>query len=190
MISDKKQFIYVHVNKTGGTSVQKILHVHCRKAAKHHHAQSLNDMRLYGTDYFRFTTVRNPYDRWVSNYHFNIRRNHKTAKNKSFKEYLFDVIDESKKESREFPDLWYNSAWNWISDDNDVLLVDYVMRFENLEADWKIVSKKLGVEDTLPKTNASSHDHYSKYYDDETYDLVTRHCAKDLEYLGYTFESE
>jgi hypothetical protein len=190
MISEEKNYIFVHINKTAGSSIERILKRYSRDFKKHQLIGQLMTMKIPNHEYFKFTVVRNPYDRWVSNYHFNVKRNHKTTHGRTFKDYVFSMIDESQKEPRLKHHLWYNSSWNWISDEKDILLVDYIMRFENLEADWKVVSTKLGIDSPLPKTNSSKHDHYSKYYDDETYDLVTRHCSKDLEFLGYRFENE
>ena len=42
----------------------------------------------------------------------------------------------------------------------------------------------------IKKLNSSKHKHYSKYYCDESFEIVTNHCKKDLQYFNYKFENK
>jgi hypothetical protein len=71
MINHKYKFIFLHIPRTGGTSIEKALFgqdwwgVH--PPSKHLTAHMAKQIYApYWQDYFKFTFVRNPWDRMVS----------------------------------------------------------------------------------------------------------------------------
>jgi len=71
--------------------------------------------------------------------------------------------------------------------DNDI---DFLIKFERLNHDFKIVCKKLEIQySPLPKTNSSVREHYSKYYDEELKEIVRNKFAEEIEFGNYSFES-
>lgn len=79
MISHKKKFIFVHIPKVAGTSIESILFPFASRfkcankfAKEYRHLRNyelFNSQTSY-SNYFSFTFVRNPFDRMVSLYHF------------------------------------------------------------------------------------------------------------------------
>jgi len=73
-------------------------------------------------------------------------------------------------------------------------LCDTVMRFENLEVDWKAWTEKCGLKPVPLKYVGVSLDrsyaHYSRFYDDKSREFVGEHFAKEIKLGGYTFEEE
>jgi len=133
--------------------------------------------------YFKFGTVRNPWDREVSRYKF-LQKYKKSPLSKycqgSFNEYLFKFNELDSKN----PHL---INYNVLKIDGKIG-VDYVMKFENLQEDFNIVCDKIGIPRLkLPHKNKTPHKHYAEYYDDETRELVAKCYAKDIEYFGYKF---
>ena len=93
-------------------------------------------------------------------------------------------------------DKWYNASQiSWLVDGSGRLLVDEVIRLEDLEAKWPRLQQQICgfahspyQEDAELRRNPSSHGHYSEYYDAETRRIVDAYMAADLKAFGYQFE--
>ena len=69
--------------------------------------------------------------------------------------------------------------------------VDFIMKFECLDDDFKLVCKRLEIPySPLLKRNVSDREHYSKYYDDELREIVSNKFIKEIEFGNYSFESD
>jgi hypothetical protein len=77
----------------------------------------------------------------------------------------------------------------WITDEKGDIIVDFVGRFENLQADFDTVCDEINLErQDLHHENRSRHDDtYRSYYDDETKAIVEDCFKADIEYFGYEF---
>ncbi|NEO38726.1 MAG: sulfotransferase family protein [Moorea sp. SIOASIH] len=142
--------------------------------------------------YYKFSFVRNPWKRLASEYIFK-----RYIDKFEFKDFVFnnfpkpdDYSDASRHVLPQY-DFLYDSQGN--------LLVDFVGRFENLQADFNIVCQKLGIKETqLPHLNSNKQNKivkgykqeykpYLEYYDDETKEFVGKIYKKDIETFGYRF---
>lgn len=201
MISFQKQFLFVHIPKTAGNSFQSVLRDYSEdeivalrgeqdgverfglrnpnyKIRKH---STLAEYRAaLGEEQFRrlykFTCVRNPWDRMVS-YYFRPTQQAVAWNRKEFRKVILNALsvadylrlDEGEKDS-------FGN-------------VDYIMRFENLADGFRSVCAALDIPAAvLPQYNRSSREHYSKYYDDELRELVRDRFAPEIERFGYTFD--
>src|SRR6266540_14533 len=176
MISLQKHFLFVHIPKTAGNSIQTALRdysedqlVALRKEQdgierfglrnpnynikKHSTLAEYRD--ALGNEQFRnlykFTCVRNPWDRM------------------EFRKMISKII----------------SVADYLRLDEDeedpFTNVDYIIRFENLAEDFRTVCGKVGISAaTLPRYNRSNREHYSKYYDDELRELVRTQFAAEI----------
>ena len=63
-------------------------------------------------------------------------------------------------------------------------------RFERLADDWKIIARRLGLADTLPRDNANTggKKHYTEYYTPRTREIIGNKFAEDIRLFGYRFE--
>jgi len=127
---------------------------------------------------YKFTCVRNPWDRMVS-YYFTPTQNLETCNRQKFRGIISKAasVADYLRLGDDDPDPFGN--------------VDYLMRFENLTDDFRTVCGQLEISPpTLPQYNRSSREHYSKYYNDELRELVRTQFAAEIERFGYTFEEQ
>ena len=175
MINHQYKVIFVHVIKTGGVSIATALGM---KRTNYHKSASQIKKKLgenIWNEYFKFTFVRNPWDKIVSQYHFN--RSKFGFGGSTFKEYV-RAWSAGQKIST-FPQL------NLFYIDEKL---DFVGRFETLQEDFNIVCDKVGIpQQQLPHMNKSKHKHYTEYYDEETRQIVAEKYTEDIKYFGYKF---
>jgi len=148
-------------------------------------------------NYFKFTFVRNPWDRLVSAYHF-LRAggvgNEHDMKWKERLEKYYPTFDTFLKEWVNSKDVaWgmhFKSQYQFVCDENFRIMVDFVGYFENLESDFDYVKKKLGVNTSLTNVNKtkSKKNHYRNYYSSETAEIVARVYHHDIRIFGYNFD--
>jgi hypothetical protein len=188
--------LFVHIPKCAGTSVVDALFGH---AVGNH--RSIASLRLAFTaeEYrrmFKFTFVRNPWDRLVSTYHY-LQAGGQGDKDaawaarlglagRSFRDFVRERLSQD----------GINGAYHLRPQAQFVTLgpdhpveMDFVGRFETIERDFATIRDRLGLDATLPSRNrgtARPRD-YRAAYDDETREIVGRVYARDVALFGYAF---
>lgn len=155
----------------------------------HSHVPALVDKGYVLSDWvdkaFKFAFVRNPWDRLVSLYHWL-----RWEKKMDFHTFIEQVTEGNyvRPGIMNLRGLYQaNRLVDWLRPDG-VWLPQYIGRFENLQEDWRTVTKILGCGYTLTKRNTSKHTHYRDYYDPQTRDLVAQRFEEDIDLFKYTFE--
>ena len=199
MISHKHKFIFVHINKTGGKSIELALgadlsELHGQPRHVKHGTPHQWKYPKYWNTYFTFTFVRNPWSRAVSAYFFYLKRTQSKQKYLSasrqngFTEFILQNPEFLKTKSSSMVDSLTHYIFTMCQMDWIVSDYDFIGRFENLQEDFNVVCDKIGIpKQQLPHKNKSKHKHYTEYYDDETKQIVAEKYAKDIEYFGYKF---
>jgi chondroitin 4-sulfotransferase 11 len=192
MISDTHKFIFIHVNKTGGTSIEKAFQPDAdHRNVQHKHASVAFYSQTFPDQfrrYFKFAFVRNPWDWLVSRYHWS--KNHQRLFDYSFDEFLRRL------EKR----IRLSKSALWLEDGQALkpqldrlviggsIAVDFVGRFENLQRDFDLVCSRLQIEPRrLHHVFKSKHAHYADYYSVENRKIVERLYAIDIATFGYHF---
>jgi len=204
MINHKYKFIFIHIPKCGGSSIessfgydlwdQKRFPAHfysydlalgkdpsTNKYLQHLTITEVRNIKNNSIDdYFSFSFVRNPWSRHLSDFFFFGSAGVINRKKCDFKNFLLNP-----------PKVDLSHAipqFDFIYSPDGKLLVDFVGRFENLQQDFDTVCDKIGIpRKKLPHKNPTKHKHYTEYYDDETRQIVEKKYAKDIEYFGYKF---
>lgn len=197
MISKSKGIIFFDITKTGGTSVIESLSDAIPDCAgKHHTVQNIAAHRPYSThisedelaDFFKFTFVRDPYDRLVSCYLWGQSDYHPFYKGMSFIQF----VDYALEEEHELDEhLRLMPMHKWLMDVNGDLRVDFIGRYENLQEDYDrlcdlicVPRSRLGVINTGVH-HSGRVDSYESYYDDNTRRKVGELYALDFELFSY-----
>ena len=202
MISHKHKFLFSHINKCGGTTVDTMLVKYCDKFSEDHIGIPVD--KLYETlnqtkhqnmrqmindktkDYFKFSFVRNPWDKLVSVFYYR-RLRYGLYTSIDFKQFIKHNVKKWKVDTISNENA--NALqYNWLCDFNGKLVTDFIGKIENFQEDFNTICDKIGIpRKQLPHKNATKHKHYTEYYDDETKQLVAEKYAKDIETFGYEF---
>ena len=172
-IHKKSKLIFVHIPKTGGTSISFGIdgwqtNDKDRKICVH------STIRYYqhylDLGYKSFTVVRHPYDRFISSYNFalstnnfwhnekNKHINYHTCKNNTLTDFLYILKNSINSETGFFnkgSNLFHSS---WLTQSfyvtlNNQINVDFVLKFENLSNDYEIIAKHFNLPIKLPHLN-------------------------------------
>lgn len=172
------------------------------KTVGHKHAEleyfakyllSINDLSLH--ELWKFTFVRNPYERFVSAMLGHTIREaiptdilrQLTKENfpvKSLKERFTEFVLEHKDRFRDFVPLRPMADFVTIGQG---LTMDFIGRYENLQNDWNQVCARVGEEFDLPhevKGRMYGED-YMIFYTPETKKIVGDFYERDFELFGY-----
>jgi|ETNvirnome_2_300_1030623.scaffolds.fasta_scaffold02220_3 hypothetical protein len=201
MISHKNKFIFIHIPKTGGTSVERALleNEGIKWPTKHpgpldalpdeicrEYMLRFNSMQHYPLGkfeatlqkkYYAFTFVRNPWDNVASEYHYSSTLGLNKCSFEKYVEYLDRV---HRYEFHLKPQI------EFINEN-----INFVGRFENLQEDFDKACTAIGVPSRkLSCENTSIHKPYWEYYNEDTKRIVEEKYKKDIEYFGYNFGDE
>ena len=198
MVNYDYKFIFVHVPKTGGRSIEAALSTKefgghqdpnfpYGLHSPHHPIKNYFSRVEDFASMFKFSFVRNPFSRILSEYfyvrrwegclckeNFNFKEKYNTFK-KFIRSGAIDVCS------------WeYHNILQTEMADPDYM--DFIGRFENLQEDFNTICDKIGApRKRLPHKNKTKHKHYTEYYDDETREVVGSLYKKDIEHFGYEF---
>lgn len=215
LLSLKNNFLFVHLAKTGGTSVRATLNRYrwrdpyywpaylCSRlsALTGHkigcklprHAKAICAYEMLPRDLFdalfKFAFVRNPWDLQVSSYHHIKReRPHRMQGRDDFESFLRWKLDPERPYQFHL-DTSIELQSDYLVDLHGNVLVDYIGRFENLADDFAHICDQIGIKapKLAHKRKASDRSSYRDYYTDETAALVARHFKTDIDMFGYTF---
>jgi hypothetical protein len=208
LISDDRRMLFVHIPKTGGSSVEQLLREACpdaRTVGRQRHARLQRILRHEPglADYFSFGFVRNPWSRMVSWYSMIDTWNHRwgpasgrpqegqwgstrdgnplwraVAAYADFEEFVLRGTAEHDRLA--MPQVDY-----LVADDRRV---DFVGRTEHLAEDITTLQHELDLPAIeLPHRNARSSGSWRDYYTPRARDRVAEVYAKDVAEFGYHF---
>ena len=215
LLSIKYNFLFVHIAKTGGTSVRAALNplrwrdpyyvpiFLCSKISKltghrigakfPRHAKVIAAREMLPRELFdhlfKFAFVRNPWDLQISSYH-HIRRErpHLLAGINDFEQFLRWKLDPARPYQYHI-DTSIELQSDYLVDLNGKIIVDFIGKYEQLQEDFDEVCRRIGITSkTLPhKRKATNRGDYRQYYNDDTARLVADYFRRDIENFSYSF---
>lgn len=206
---DLNRLIYIHIPKTGGWSMANtLIGMGLRKMYEHDFSKTIKN-RLGDEEFkkhFNFTIVRNPWDRLLSSYTFltkgsNIHRPPESLtldrlRIKSFEEFI-DVLH---KNTKDFGDAYLIhgdnrinlhtlNQTNWVYDDDDNMLLDYVGYLHELPKSIGELNEKTGLNIPIPKKdNITNHTSYTNVYTPKLIEKVSEIYHKDITKFKFKFD--
>tara|TARA_Y100000389_G_C17315102_1_gene440038 strand:- start:148 stop:759 length:612 start_codon:yes stop_codon:yes gene_type:complete len=147
--SHRREFIFIHVPKTGGTTIEQAMKLTGSrngygviKNAAFHHFTAVEVKQLLGDKLFdmynKVSVVRNPYTRFVSEYYWCQVPNVGFRHNQPFNEFI-DYVEKCVKEKNFYETIYhdhfipqYMYVSNNLSDKKEII-IDNLLRFEDYE---------------------------------------------------------
>lgn len=194
MISLDKKFIFIHIPKCAGSSIESLISdsscilnsnswPHNLKVNYPLNHLTLNDIKNSKIlnpnfeKFFSFTFVRNPFARLISEYFYLKPR---LGLSENIKKEL--IFLSSKFQNGIFGNHCMSQS-KFINNE-----IDFVGKVENLQEDFNIICDKIKIKrNHLSRKNRTSHEHYSIYYDEELKEIVSKRYKEDLENFNYKF---
>jgi len=176
----RKKYVFVHVPKTGGKSMSKLVGGGCHRTA----AELIP--RAPG-GFFSWGFVRNPYARLLSAYSrmTQVRPPHLyIAEGESFAKLVHRLPRDMRQLTLRWPH-WRPQTY-FLCDESGLVLVDFVGRFEHFKRDWEIVCTRIGIDPRLLRLiNSSLHVQWQHAYTDDMLAVVNDVYASDFATFGY-----
>jgi len=224
LISKHHKAIFIHIEKTAGTSIEKKLGLfedlqrgvqdHSKLRYYEHIASlsySLRNLKyvqyalrrgkfskalLYLSNmiipeltkkeyksYYKFTFVRNTWSR-IYSFYYNVMNDETLKRNYNISEdcSLFEFV-KNKINPGDFSQLEY------IRDNSGNCPLNFIGRFENLDADFKKVCQSLNIQNSnLPRLLITPDKaHYTEFYDHKTKDLVRQLFKAEIDFFNFKF---
>jgi hypothetical protein len=217
LLSPKHRFLFVHIAKTGGTSVRAALqgrrwadpwywpmflcsrfshlsgHRIGTKLPRHAKVIAAKELlpKEWFDELFKFAFVRNPWDLQVSSFH-HIRRERPQflGGHEDFAGFLRWKLDPARPYQFHV-DTSIELQTDYLIDLRGDIVVDFIGRYERLHDDFDAACRRIGLSNLQLPHRRQAKDRardYRGYYDDATAELVGRHFARDIELLGYRFD--
>lgn len=196
---------FIHIPRTGGHTIDAVLgHRRNKKLDKvKRHAQPINYINFFPEEwesFYKFTFIRNPWDRFVSawtrsrgesNYRIkdvkNIDDNKWFYRNLyiPFNEYVQNNLSNSVKTGHFIPQS------TWLFDDKGRMYpYNYIGRYENFKNCLQKIIDDLQIDfdiNNLPRISPSNKRNYIDYYDDRSVEIIRKEYKKEIEYFNYEF---
>lgn len=215
LLSVKYNFLFVHIAKTGGTSVRAALaplrwrdplyipqfiasrlshatgHRIASKLPRHAKIIAAKEMlpRELFEKLFKFAFVRNPWDLQVSSWHHLRReRPHLVEHLPDFDSFVRWKLDPDRPYQYHI-DTSIERQTDYLKDLDGTILVDFIGKYENLQEDYEEACRRIGIKPPpLPhKRQAKDRKGYRSYYNGELAELVADYFQSDIEAFEYSF---
>ena len=157
MIIREKKIIFIHIPKTGGTSIEDVITSHIRKkknpsnlygvrngkALQHLTALEIKNRIDNYDNFLKFVVVRNPYDRLISEYYWCQVKGVGKRSGQSFDNFLkytSNIVKSGKFDKNIYTDHFI-PQYKFVYDENSNKIVDKIFYFENFEEVLKFSAK-------------------------------------------------
>jgi len=209
-IFEKYNALFIHIPRTGGTNLERLLQLNCKwpetnidklfgvyqKDQKHFVLQHLTCQEILTHQLvprerfdglFKFTIIRNPYDRCASLYRYWQKQ---WESFEDFVRYLdtLDLNSHCCQNGHTHSHYHFLPQYQYIFSESGELLVDAICRFHRYVDDLKAIFHAIGY--TAEKEFFDTHKqhmrkaYYFRLYDRTTRELVKKIYAKDFELLS------
>lgn len=205
MVLEDKKLIYLEVPKVANCSIKASMLKNKFKDDYSVQRESLkytvHNLDNKYDDYYKFTFVRNPFERIVSCYESKYHKDRQMLGNilteLEYDHYLFGYIRRDRGFANflcrialipdSYKDHHFKPQYSIVYDKNGRKRVDYIGKYENLNQEYGKISRKYGL-DRLDVYNKTDRKTYMEYYNRFTVYLAYFIYKKDIKFFEYEKE--
>ena len=190
---DALRAIFIHTPKAAGTSLALSIF---GELPDHYTADDY--IAVFGRRtfdaYFKFSFVRNPWDRLYSAYNFLSKGGWDDKDRVWASTHLGgytdfgDFVTRGLRQEAVLSFTHFIPQHEFVCDRHGRLLVDYLGYFETIDNDYGEICRRIGVEAALAHTNRSTEFDYRRHYTETTRAIVADVYQRDIDLFGYAFE--
>lgn len=191
IVSNKYKLLYVHIPKTGGSTLRAIIQMNDPRAIQpaEYHQPITPELHKKYEQFLRVVVVRNSWEICASCYRFESsgkpRQNFMPDRNMSFYDWL-----QWKSEFRKPCHYPFPRQLPYITLDG-TLVVDRIIRYEDYNKEVRQLCYDFDMKFINKKAHYYGEYDYRKIYkDDRDIQLVADICKEDIEYFGWKYESD
>ena len=184
----RRRFIYIHIPKTAGTSMESIGWVgkgfckHCGIDYYQNMSKITHHEDVDLSKYFKWSFIRDPYTRFMSGLINHVFKG-KYVEGFQEQDEVTKFIIQNANRFNEFEIL--KEAHLYLTIDN-IMVMDFLGKYENLQEDFNKVCDRVGVGRTqLPHILKGRHDDYDHLYTPVTREIVANYYKRDFELFDY-----
>ena len=195
-VLNEEKIIFIHIPKTAGSAIELLLlkskkNVYKNKfygiskfnnhsKAMHHlTAKDLKSILNNYNDFFKFTIIRNPYSKLISEYYWCEVENMGYKSKQSFDKFLDDIeiiVNNNKYEDSIYYDH-FMPQYFFVYDENKDIIVDYIGKYEKLNESVQFIKSKFNITSELPI--------FEKYINRMTNKIILNESQKNRIYNLY-----
>jgi hypothetical protein len=207
--SRSRKFLFIHIPKTAGTSLRKVLRRHAPgpgpanfvarrigrafpgwtplflyrwRTFEAHLTLAEAEAMLPAAEvaaFFKFAVVRNPFDRLVSLYH------HVMGRPGHPWHAPFSGLGGFEAVALRIAEFGEPSQLHYLRGRDGRIGMDFLARFETLEADYATIRGRLGLREEMPRLNARPRKPWRDFYSESSLEAVRAFYREDFEAFGY-----
>jgi len=195
--SKEKKVLYLHIAKTGGSSIVRLLKqnnladgvLSDKDSMYEEKVEYFQEIAENWDDYYKFTFVRNKLDQMISlyNYDRNLNGPWSLDDKVSFEDFIRKHVGCSDTFLKK---IQYNNLIDqyYLTHLHDEPLFDFVGSFDSYTEDLNKVCEHLGIENTEIHVNAGSYDRTKKiadYYTSELEEVLRSKFPQEFAHFGW-----
>jgi hypothetical protein len=180
----------IHINRTAGTSIGRAIGL-----PRKQHLTAREVIAMMGeADWeraYRFSIVRNPWDKVVSQYKHRVCTNQTGMGDRpiAFRDWVAATYGPDKRLPYYDQPKMFQPQVEWLRDDEGRIRLDFVGRFEDLRGAYRQIATRLKLPHELPHCNSTARTDYRTFYDDRTAEMIGDWFAVDIARFDYRFDA-
>ena len=174
---------FIHINKCGGSSIERVTGIPRLHDKALQRRKSVGEARWNAM--FTFSVVRDPYERVASLYRYRVKNDRAGLGDGrlGFDDWVQAALVDRNPRYYDKP-LMFAPARQWISNEAGEIMVDLVVKLENIELAWPAIAARIGAPPVMSHENRTEREG-APAMSDVSRETIARIYAADFVSFGY-----